>query len=177
MTNSIACQCVREPCDCSVSSSGGGSPGSTTTIGGYTVHSTKAGSCPAVISMLAVAQCRPGCLTDSACPGSQKCCNYGGCPRCQAAATTGQNNGQFYGWHNWINWNGNGNGNGNSGNQVAWSCPVAQSSMFGACVTTCSSDASCAGGGQKCCSNGCGKTCVGPQTTAFAATGSAAAFW
>ncbi|XP_033104618.1 cysteine-rich motor neuron 1 protein-like isoform X7 [Anneissia japonica] len=40
-------------------------------------------------------------------------------------------------------------------------CPVVNNGSFGLCVETCNGDATC-GGSEKCCSNGCGRTCMEP---------------
>ena len=41
-------------------------------------------------------------------------------------------------------------------------CPRVSEGTSGLCVQACSSDDSCTGG-QKCCSNGCGRSCVDPD--------------
>ena len=40
-------------------------------------------------------------------------------------------------------------------------CPVVESGGFGICVQECDDDSGCSGD-QKCCSNGCGRTCMDP---------------
>ncbi|OQV16423.1 hypothetical protein BV898_09414 [Hypsibius exemplaris] len=146
--------------------------GSIIQVGRYSIRSTKAGSCPAQNAVLQNRNnCgRPRCLSDHACPGSQKCCAYGGCPQCQQPVRHhGNNNNNMNGNMQWV-FN-NQNSNNSFGGTKAGTCPVI--SLGNNCASNCQTDYSCSGP-QKCCSNGCGLVCLYPQT--FTGSGGAPLF-
>ncbi|XP_070554198.1 balbiani ring protein 3-like isoform X2 [Ptychodera flava] len=99
----------------------------------------KPGQCPAVERGVARI-CVEACSSDEECDGDQKCCSNGcghACVEPEPEIVIGPM-------------------------QKPGQCPAVEGGVVGICVEACSSDEEC-DGDQKCCSNGCGHICVGPE--------------
>ncbi|XP_070557411.1 balbiani ring protein 3-like [Ptychodera flava] len=97
----------------------------------------KPGECPFVRGNDRVGICVEECSSDGDCSGKDKCCSNGCGHTCVKPL-------------------------GVSDVEKPGECPVASGDRgFGICVEECSSDGDCSGD-EKCCSNGCGHTCVKP---------------
>nr|XP_006822461.1 PREDICTED: neurogenic locus notch homolog protein 1-like [Saccoglossus kowalevskii] len=96
----------------------------------------KPGECPVVADGV-VGTCAEYCSNDGDCGGDHKCCSNGCGRTCVAPARVRPV-------------------------EKKGECPVVEEGTFGICSDYCSNDGDC-GGDHKCCSNGCGHTCVAPE--------------
>ncbi|XP_053408337.1 kielin/chordin-like protein isoform X2 [Mercenaria mercenaria] len=129
------------------------------------------GQCPKPIE-LGGGVCVDTCTDDYNCSVGEKCCGNGYCKNCMIAIDSGgqcvhkgktyQDGETFMDECNTCNCN-----NGVAGcTRMACpgrpgTCPVPMVDSGGICVDTCDSDYNCPAG-EKCCSNGCGRTCMKP---------------
>ncbi|KAJ8308387.1 hypothetical protein KUTeg_013261 [Tegillarca granosa] len=98
----------------------------------------KPGNCPRR-SNNSVGTCVEDCRSDVECSGSMKCCSNGCGHTCQMPASDSP----YY---------------------KAGQCPPLRQGQAGTCAEDCRGDADCAGS-QKCCSNGCGHSCMDPASS------------
>lgn len=132
------------------------------------LEDVRAGQCP-LLAPGTVGTCIMGCESDASCAVGQKCCSNGCGRTCQRAVIRGCVCGQP------CTMESGGSGVcqtdgqtcavniqppqcGGTGAPHAGQCPLLGSGSVGICVEACSGDNSCAMD-EKCCSNGCGRTC------------------
>ncbi|XP_075929275.1 uncharacterized protein LOC116950820 isoform X1 [Petromyzon marinus] len=102
----------------------------------------KPGSCPTPPPD-AVGTCDEACTVDESCPGEQKCCSNGCGHSCVQPEDLILKDAELVA-------------------VKPGSCPTLPPDTMGTCDEACTDDDSCPGE-QKCCSNGCGHSCVDPQ--------------
>ncbi|XP_075929276.1 uncharacterized protein LOC116950820 isoform X2 [Petromyzon marinus] len=102
----------------------------------------KPGSCP-TLPPDTVGTCDEACTVDESCPGEQKCCSNGCGHSCVQPEDLILKDAELV-------------------PVKPGSCPTLPPDTVGTCDEACTDDDSCPGE-QKCCSNGCGHSCVDPQ--------------
>ena len=106
---------------------------------------TKPGNCPPP-SLGRVDICKGQCSSDTSCPGNKKCCSIECGQTCVDPFSTPVIKPEI------------------KPITKPGVCPPLDPGQVGTCISECSGDSACTGN-QKCCSNGCGQTCIDPFST------------
>lgn len=136
-------------------------------VQGDRIPGSRPGQCP-LVAPGTIGTCLVSCMGDESCPQGQKCCSNG-CGRTCQVAVAGE--GCVCGQPCTMTGGGSGVCQADSktcavniqapqcgGSPHAGQCPALAAGTVGICIHACSGDSACAAD-EKCCSNGCGRTC------------------